>query len=170
MDFIEWTINESGKRSSWVYTRHDRSWFLAVKVLQRLAEKFHGVSNVYSWKLSICFSIHKFFLFHFSSLNISTWSWLTVPFRIIKVILPFRFFPSHQINSGCSGNKQWLCDEQVRTNKSKDEQTQGRTDFGNNTISNLLHYGSLPFTSVVGSESRPSSRGTFVTWPQLIFV
>ena len=28
---------------------------------------------------------------------------------------------------------------------------------------NLLHYGSLPFTSVVGSESRPSSRGVFVT-------
>ena len=27
----------------------------------------------------------------------------------------------------------------------------------------LLHYGSLPFTSVVGSESRPSSRGIFVT-------
>ena len=27
----------------------------------------------------------------------------------------------------------------------------------------LLHYGSLPFTSVVGSESRPSSPGIFVT-------
>ena len=27
----------------------------------------------------------------------------------------------------------------------------------------FLHYGSLPFTSVVGSESRPSSRGIFVT-------
>ena len=27
----------------------------------------------------------------------------------------------------------------------------------------LLHYGSLPFTSVVGSESRPSSSGIFVT-------
>ena len=27
----------------------------------------------------------------------------------------------------------------------------------------LLHYGSFPFTSVVGSESRPSSRGIFVT-------
>ena len=27
----------------------------------------------------------------------------------------------------------------------------------------LLHYGSLPFTSVVGSESKPSSRGIFVT-------
>ena len=26
----------------------------------------------------------------------------------------------------------------------------------------LLHYGSLPFTSVVGSESRPSSRGIFI--------
>ena len=30
-------------------------------------------------------------------------------------------------------------------------------------LSTLLHYGSLPFTSVVGSESRPSSRGIFVT-------
>ena len=29
----------------------------------------------------------------------------------------------------------------------------------------LLHYGSLPFTSVVGSESRPSSRVVFVTRP-----
>ena len=34
----------------------------------------------------------------------------------------------------------------------------------------LLHYGSLPFTSVVGSESRPSWRKIYVTWPQLIFV
>ena len=31
------------------------------------------------------------------------------------------------------------------------------------TIGTLLHYGSLPFTSVVGSGSRPSSRGIFVT-------
>ena len=31
--------------------------------------------------------------------------------------------------------------------------------------STLLHYGSLPFTSIVGSESRPSSHGIFVTWP-----
>ena len=30
-------------------------------------------------------------------------------------------------------------------------------------FSTLLHYGSLPFTSVVSSESRPSSRGIFVT-------
>ena len=30
-------------------------------------------------------------------------------------------------------------------------------------ICTLLHYRSLPFTSVVGSESRPSSRGIFVT-------
>ena len=29
----------------------------------------------------------------------------------------------------------------------------------------LLPYGSFPFTSVVGSESRLSSRGIFVTWP-----
>ena len=31
------------------------------------------------------------------------------------------------------------------------------------TLVTLLHYGSLPFTPVVGSESRPSSRGIFVT-------
>ena len=30
-------------------------------------------------------------------------------------------------------------------------------------VNTLLHYGSLPFTSVVGSESRPSSLGIFVT-------
>ena len=29
----------------------------------------------------------------------------------------------------------------------------------------LLHYGSFPFISVVGSESGPSSRDIFVTWP-----
>ena len=36
--------------------------------------------------------------------------------------------------------------------------------LGGSTVNcTLLHYGSLPFTSVVGSESRPSSRGVFVT-------
>ena len=40
-----------------------------------------------------------------------------------------------------------------------------RTLFSNGVDSQvtLLHYGSFPFTSVVGSESSPSSRDMFVT-------
>ena len=37
-------------------------------------------------------------------------------------------------------------------------------------IGTLLHYGSFPFTSVVGSESRQSWRSIYVTWPLLIFI